>query len=43
MSVPTMSLVDVKVGDSILIDSGMAIAKVKPQAGESQNVFSNSR
>jgi hydrogenase maturation factor len=42
-TVPITFLPDAKVGDCILIDSGVAIAKVKPQAEEKQDVFSNSR
>ncbi|MGA9363420.1 MAG: HypC/HybG/HupF family hydrogenase formation chaperone [Bacteroidota bacterium] len=41
-SVPVMFLPDAKVGDCILIDSGVAIAKVKPQAEENRNVLGNS-
>ncbi len=42
-SVRLMFLPDVKIGDCILIDSGVAIAKVKPQAEENRYVLGNSR
>jgi len=41
--VSIMFLPEAKVGDCILIDSGVAIAKVEPQSEENQNVLGNSR
>lgn len=41
--VSIMFLPEAKVGDYILIDSGIAVAKVKPQAEESRYVLGNSR
>jgi len=43
MNAPMTFLPDAKVGDYILIDSGIAVAKVKPQAEESRYVLGNSR